>query len=151
MWFWRKVFHEHQNKSFIVEIGTFMTLLPCLTTKTVQMSFCTIWTVVTAIFKLSLNQNRIIPFLNVLVTCIQNNTFMTSICRKKTFTGLFTKWDSFAPRKYKINLIRSLTYRYYCAFFPYKGRIKSHWLEISRIAGQIQKIENPETLPQERF
>ena len=29
--------------------------------------------------------------------------------------------------------------------------IKSHWLQISRIAGQVQKIENPETLPQERF
>ena len=25
--------------------------------------------------------------------------------------GLYTKWDSFTPRKYKINLIRTLTYR----------------------------------------
>ena len=40
----------------------------------------------------------------------QNNPFMTSIYRKKTFTGLYTKWDSFTPRKYKINLIHSLTY-----------------------------------------
>ena len=39
-----------------------------------------------------------------------NNTFVTSIYRKKTFTGLYTKWDSFTPRKYKINLIRTLTY-----------------------------------------
>ena len=31
--------------------------------------------------------------------------------RKTTFTGLYTKWDSFTPRKYKINLIRTLTYR----------------------------------------
>ena len=45
---------------------------------------------------------------NILVTRNQNNTFMTSIYRKKTFT-----WDSFTPRKYKINLIRSLTYRHY--------------------------------------
>ena len=30
---------------------------------------------------------------------------------KKTFTGLYTKWDSFPPRKNKINLIRTLTYR----------------------------------------
>ena len=29
--------------------------------------------------------------------------------------------------------------------------LKSHWLQISRIAGQVRKIENPETLPQERF
>ena len=40
-------------------------------------------------------------------------TFMTSINRKKTFTGLYTKWDSFTPPKYKINLIRTLTYHCY--------------------------------------
>ena len=34
-----------------------------------------------------------------------------SVYRKKAFTGLYTKWDSFTPRKYKINLIRTLTYR----------------------------------------
>ena len=28
-----------------------------------------------------------------------------------SFTGLYTKWDSFTPRKYKINLICTLTYR----------------------------------------
>ena len=42
-----------------------------------------------------------------------NNAFVTSIYRKKTFTGLYTKWDSFTPRKHKINLIRTLTYRGY--------------------------------------
>ena len=36
---------------------------------------------------------------------------MTSVYRKKTFAGLYTKWDSFTPRKYKINLISTLTYR----------------------------------------
>ena len=64
----------------------------------------------------NLNQllNRTIQFrFDILVTRNQNNTFMTSIYRKKTFTGLYTKWDSFTPRKCKINLIRSLTYRYY--------------------------------------
>ena len=40
-----------------------------------------------------------------------NHTFSTSIYRKKTFTGLYTKWDSFTPRKYKVNLIRTLTFR----------------------------------------
>ena len=28
-----------------------------------------------------------------------------------TFTGLYTKWDSFTPEKYKVNLIRTLTFR----------------------------------------
>ena len=32
-------------------------------------------------------------------------------CLLISFTGLYTKWDSFTPRKYKINLIRTLTYR----------------------------------------
>ena len=48
-----------------------------------------------------------------IVTHNQNNTFMTSIYRKKIFTGLYTRWNSFPPRKYRINPIRSLTYRYY--------------------------------------
>ena len=39
------------------------------------------------------------------------NTFTTTVQRKATFTGLYTKWDSFTPRKFKINLIRTLTYR----------------------------------------
>ena len=30
---------------------------------------------------------------------------------KEPFTGLYTQWDSFTPRIYKINLIRTLTYR----------------------------------------
>ena len=64
-------------------------------------------------FTIELEQNNAIPFLDILVTRNQNNTFMTFIYRKKTFTGFYMKWDSFTPRKYKINLIRSLTYRYY--------------------------------------
>ena len=35
----------------------------------------------------------------------------TTVHRKTTFTGLYTKWDSFTPRKYKINLIRTLADR----------------------------------------
>ena len=46
-------------------------------------------------------ENQEIPFLNVLVKRNQKNTFSTTVYRKKTFTGLFTKWDSFTPRKYK--------------------------------------------------
>ena len=56
-------------------------------------------------------QNQEIPFLDVLIKRHLNNSFSTSIYRKKTFTGLYTQWDSFTPRKYKINLIRTLTYR----------------------------------------
>ena len=60
---------------------------------------------------MELEENREIPFLDV---CIKrdHNTFSTTVHHKKTLTGLYTKEDSFTPRKYKINLIRTLTYRY---------------------------------------
>ena len=61
-------------------------------------------------FTIEFENNQQIPFLDVLVKRLQNNSFSTSIYRTKTFTGLYTKWDSFTPRKYKINLIRTLTY-----------------------------------------
>ena len=63
-------------------------------------------------FTMELEENREILFLDV---CIKrdHSTFSTTVHHKKTFTGLYTncKWDSFTPRKYKINLIRTLTYR----------------------------------------
>jgi len=61
-------------------------------------------------FTMALEENQEIPFLDV---CIKrdHNTFSATVHHKKTFTGLYTKWDSFTPRKYKINLIRTLTYR----------------------------------------
>ena len=64
-------------------------------------------------FTIEFEQDNVIPFLDILLKRCPNNTFVTSIYRKKTFTGLYTKWDSFTPRKYKINLIRTLTYRCY--------------------------------------
>ena len=61
-------------------------------------------------FTTEFEENHEIPFLDVRVK--RNlNTFTTTVHCKTTFTGLYTKWDSFTPRKYKINLIRTLTYR----------------------------------------
>ena len=60
------------------------------------------------VFSVSVNK---IPFLDILLKCCPDNTFSSSVYRKKTFTGLYTKWDLFRPRQYKINLIRTLTYR----------------------------------------
>ena len=61
-------------------------------------------------FTTEFEQDQEIPFLDVLIKRQPNNSFSTSIYRKKTFTGLCTQWDSFTPRKYKVNLIRTLTY-----------------------------------------
>ena len=62
-------------------------------------------------FTLEFEEDNKIPFLDILLKRCPDNTFSTSVYCKKTFTGLYTKWDSFTPRKYKINLIRTLTYR----------------------------------------
>ena len=64
-------------------------------------------------FTIEFEENDQIPFLDVLIKHSEQRKLSTSVYRKKTFTGLYTKWDSFTPRKYKINLIRSLTYRYF--------------------------------------
>ena len=51
------------------------------------------------------------------MTCLLENdskirvTAMTQLFRVFQKLISYTKWDSFTPRKYKINLIRTLTYR----------------------------------------
>ena len=62
-------------------------------------------------FTIEFEQAEEIPVLDILVKRCPNNTFVTSVYRKKTFTELYTKWDSFTPCKNKINLIRTLNYR----------------------------------------
>ena len=64
-------------------------------------------------FTIEFEENHDIPFLDFLDVRVECNlnTFTTTLHRKTTFTGLYTKWDSFTPRKYKINLIRTLAYR----------------------------------------
>ena len=60
-------------------------------------------------FTIEFEENQQIPFLDVHVK--RNlNTFTTTVHRKTTFTGHYTKWDSFTPGNYKINLICTLTY-----------------------------------------
>ena len=61
-------------------------------------------------FTAEFEENCTIPFLDILIKR-HKHTFSTSIYRKNTFTGLYTKWGSFTPRKYKVNLIRTLTFR----------------------------------------
>ena len=48
-------------------------------------------------------------------------------------------------------IIRWLLDEIVLKLLPSTNLLNSHWLQISRIAGQVRKIENPETLPQERF
>ena len=54
--------------------------------------------------------NNCLPFLDVLVER-HDSRFSTTVYRKPTFTGQYTRWDSFCPKKRKINLISTLTHR----------------------------------------
>ena len=62
-------------------------------------------------FTIEFEEDNKIPILDIFPKRCPDNTFTTSVYRKKTFTGLYNKWDSFIPRKNKINLIRTLTSR----------------------------------------
>ena len=61
-------------------------------------------------FTMELESNGRLPFMDVLVEKGEG-VLERSVYRKPTFTGLYTRWDSFCPIKHKINLVRSLTSR----------------------------------------
>ena len=57
-----------------------------------------------------MEENNKLAFLDVLVEK-KDDQVVTSIFRKKTFTGLYQRWDSFSPEQIKINLIHMLVHR----------------------------------------
>ena len=62
------------------------------------------------VFTMQEENNGELPFLDVLVER-HDSSFLTSVYRKPTFTGLYLSWHSFAPRSRKLNSIRCLSYR----------------------------------------
>ena len=75
-----------------------------------------------------------IPFLDVFINNDTDFT-VTSVYRKKTFTGLLTNYFSFTSRSYKLGLIRTLVDRAY--------KINNTWLgfheDITKLAKILQK------------
>ena len=63
-------------------------------------------------FTYELEHNKQLAFLDV---SLDNSTgsIELSVHRKLTHTGLYNKWESLAPLKYKTNLIRNLLHRAY--------------------------------------
>ena len=61
-------------------------------------------------FTIEKEENQCLPFMDVFLQRSGNN-FIRSIYRKPTFTGLYTRWDSFAPTQQKISLLKSLISR----------------------------------------
>ena len=54
-------------------------------------------------------QDSALQFLHVKVLCRQErDNVETTIYRKPTFTGLYTRWDSYSSKKYKIYVIKTL-------------------------------------------
>lgn len=90
-----------------------MTPLPCLTMSFLRPNFYNTSTLATATENSPSNLRSTARFLFRCFrqTLLSKHAFRTYIYWKKAFTGLYTKWDSFAPRKYKINLIRTVTNR----------------------------------------
>ena len=60
-------------------------------------------------FTVEKESNHRLQFLDVFVHKTPT-AFLTSVYRKPTFSGLYTRWDSFWPQQRKINLIKTLVY-----------------------------------------
>ena len=54
--------------------------------------------------------NHQLAFLDVFVHKT-STAYLTSVYRKPTFSGLYTRWDSFCPQQRRINLIKTLVHR----------------------------------------
>ena len=93
-------------------------------------------------FTAEIESENSLPFLDVLVTR-EGNNFMTSLYRKKTFTGLYTDFASLAPEKYKNNLISVLIYRAFHICSSYKNFHD----EIVRIKEMLSKNSFPRAFP----
>ena len=63
-------------------------------------------------FTSEIETNSMLNFLDITIAKI-NNSFETSVFRKKTFTGLGMKFDSFLPYQFKFNIIPCLIKRAY--------------------------------------
>ena len=61
-------------------------------------------------FTMEMEEDNKLSFLDVLVEK-QDMMIVTSVFRKKTFTGQYQRWDSFSPERIKINLIHMLVHR----------------------------------------
>ena len=89
-------------------------------------------------FTYELENNKQLPFLDVNVDNSKDKLEL-SIYRKPTHSGLYNKWSSLAPTKYKINLIRSLVNR---AIKVCSNR-QLLFLECEKITKMLQQNEYP--------
>ena len=70
-------------------------------------------------FTSELEKDGKLPFLDMLIDRT-NNKIITSIYRKPTFTGLYTRFECFLPSVYKFGLLYTLLFRYFSLCTNYK-------------------------------
>ena len=63
-------------------------------------------------FTCEIEADKTLPFLDIKIQR-SNGSFVTSVYRKPTFTGLFTNFESFIPLVFKKGLIYTLMFRYF--------------------------------------
>ena len=92
-------------------------------------------------FSIEKEEDGCLPFLDVNIFC-ENDKFATDVCRKKTFSGVYTNFKSFILETYKIGLIKSLLFRCFslCCDF-----IKFHH-EIDKLKSILCKTSYPRDL-----
>ena len=61
-------------------------------------------------FTMKVEDDGRLPFLDVQIKK-QKKEFVRSVYRKPTFSGLYTRWDSFCSKAHKIGLVKSLLSR----------------------------------------
>ena len=69
-------------------------------------------------FTYEVETENTLPFLDINI-CHYNGSFLTSVYRKPTFTGLYTNFQSFLLITYKKGLIYSLVFRYFNLWSSY--------------------------------
>ena len=78
--------------------------------------------------------NNSLAFLDVLITR-DNGRFVTSVYRKKTFSGVYLNHNSYLPKEYKLGLLYTLLFRAYSLCSNYEilhneiDRLKEIWLK----------------------
>ena len=62
-------------------------------------------------FTVETDKDNHIPFLDVLIARTEDGLIKTTLYSKRTFTGLYMRYDSFVPQNLKDSLIRGLINR----------------------------------------
>ena len=84
-------------------------------------------------------QRGLFSFLDVLLDNNEPNSSLTSVHRKKTFTGLLTNYFNFTTHSYRVDLIKTLVDRAY--------KINNTWLGFHEDITKLMDIRKKNIFP----